>query len=184
MVSLRKILCVSCLLYCSSHQNQILETWIKKFGWVKLWKSQTLVWPRARETLKNKTAKFWYSLYIPRLAKFQELYSRRYDLSKLGFQPLPEFIPKQDIWEDLQYLGLQRSKWNFWRCSRKGMEFNFGGPNFRLRRWTSDTCHAIQLRCFEQSCNRSPWEKDHKTQMVKPILMKPMVLDQIHVRFP
>ena len=26
--------------------------------------------------------------------------------------------------------------------------------------------------------NRSPWEKDHKSQIVKPILMKPMVLDQ------
>ena len=37
---------------------------------------------------------------------------------------------------------------------------------------------VVQLRCSEQSCNRSPWEKDHKSQLVKPILMKPMVLDQ------
>ena len=40
--------------------------------------------------------------------------------------------------------------------------------------------HAVQLRCSEQTCNRSPWEKDPKSQMVKPILMKPVVLDQGH----
>ena len=44
--------------------------------------------------------------------------------------------------------------------------------------------HAVQLRCFEQSYNRSPWEKDHKSQLVKQILMKPMVLDQGHVILP
>ena len=44
--------------------------------------------------------------------------------------------------------------------------------------------HAVQLRCSEQSCNRSPWEKDHKSQMVKPILMKPAMLDQGHARLP
>ena len=27
-------------------------------------------------------------------------------------------------------------------------------------------------------------KKDHKSQMVKPILMKPMVVDQGHMRFP
>ena len=55
------------------HQNLSLETWIKKFGWVKLWKSQTLVWPRSGKTLNTKTAKFWYIPYILRLAKDQEL---------------------------------------------------------------------------------------------------------------
>ena len=40
---------------------------------MKLWESQTLVWPRARKTLNTKTAKFWYILYIPILAKVQEL---------------------------------------------------------------------------------------------------------------
>ena len=55
------------------HQNQSLETWIKKFGWVKLRESQTLVWPRSRKTLNTKTAKFWYILYSLRLAKDQEL---------------------------------------------------------------------------------------------------------------
>ena len=43
------------------------------------------------------------------------------------------------------------------------------------------TC-GVQLRCSEQSCNRSPWENNHKSQLVKPILMKPMVLDQGHMR--
>ena len=42
--------------------------------------------------------------------------------------------------------------------------------------------HAVQLHYSEQSCNRSPWEKDHKSQMVKPIMMKPVVLDQGHAR--
>ena len=55
------------------HQNRSLETWIKKFGWVKLWESQTLVWPQARKTLSTKTANFWYIRYIPILAKAQEL---------------------------------------------------------------------------------------------------------------
>ena len=40
------------------------------------------------------------------------------------------------------------------------------------------TWQAVQLSCSEESCNRSPWEKDHKSQLVKPILMKPMVLEQ------
>ena len=38
---------------------------------------------------------------------YDSLYSGRYDLSTLGFQPLPEFIPKQDTWGELLYLGLQ-----------------------------------------------------------------------------
>ena len=83
---------------------------------MKLRESQTLVWPGARKTLNTKTAKFWYIRYIPILAKVQELkiaevedrilmytvskinflYLGRYDPSKLGFQPLPKFIPKQD----------------------------------------------------------------------------------------
>ena len=44
--------------------------------------------------------------------------------------------------------------------------------------------HSVQLHCDEQSCNRSPWENDHKSQLVKPILMKPMVLEQGQVRRP
>ena len=40
---------------------------------MKIQKSQTLVWPRARKTLNTKTAKFWYFRYIPILAKAQEL---------------------------------------------------------------------------------------------------------------
>ena len=90
-----------------SYQNRILDTWIKKFGWVKLRKSQTLVLPRARKTLNTKTTKFWYIRYILRLAKVEELkiakdeynslmytmskiqpdihYYERYDPSKLGF---------------------------------------------------------------------------------------------------
>jgi len=40
---------------------------------VKLWESQTLVWPLARKTLSTKTAKFWYIRYILRLAKAQGL---------------------------------------------------------------------------------------------------------------
>ena len=40
---------------------------------MKLQESQTLVWPGARKTLNTKTAKFWYILYIPILAKVQEL---------------------------------------------------------------------------------------------------------------
>ena len=64
------------------------------------------------------------------------------------------------------------------------MEFTFIGPNIRLREWSSDTWHAVQLRCYEQFYNRSPWEKDNKSQMVKPILMKPTVLDQEHAILP
>ena len=30
----------------------------------------------------------------------------------------------------------------------------------------------------------SPWKTDHRSQLVKPILMKPMVLEQGHVRIP
>ena len=55
------------------HKNQILETWIKKFGWMKLWESQTLVWPRSGKTLNTITTKFWYIRYILRLEKDQEL---------------------------------------------------------------------------------------------------------------
>ena len=40
---------------------------------MKLWESQTLVWPLARKTLSTKTAKFWYIRYILRLVKDQEL---------------------------------------------------------------------------------------------------------------
>ena len=40
---------------------------------MKLQESQTLVWPRAIKTLNTKTAKFWYIIYIPRLAKDKEL---------------------------------------------------------------------------------------------------------------
>ena len=64
------------------------------------------------------------------------------------------------------------------------MDFTFCGPNFWTWRWTSDMWHVVELCCSEQSCNRSPWEKDHKSQMVKPILMKPVMLDQGHARLP
>ena len=40
---------------------------------MKLWESQTLVWPQARKTLNTETAKFWYILYIPRLTKYRDL---------------------------------------------------------------------------------------------------------------
>ena len=53
-----------------------------------------------------------------------------------------------------------------------------------LQKGHSDTWHAVQLHCSEQSSNRSPWEKDHKSKMVKQILMKPMGLDQGHARLP
>ena len=45
-------------------------------------------------------------------SKPQIRYILRYNPSKLGFQPVSEFIPKQDTWGELQYLGLKRSKWN------------------------------------------------------------------------
>ena len=38
------------------------------------------------------------------------LYSRRYDSSKLGFHPIPRFIPEKDTLGEFQYLGLRRSK--------------------------------------------------------------------------
>ena len=37
----------------------------------------------------------------------QSLYSRRYDSSKLGFQPLPGFIPKQDTWGNRYISGYE-----------------------------------------------------------------------------
>ena len=40
---------------------------------MKLWESQTLVWPRAWKTLNTKTDKFWYSRYILRLEKYKKL---------------------------------------------------------------------------------------------------------------
>ena len=40
---------------------------------MKLWESQTLVWPRSGKTLNTKTTKFWYIRYILRLEKDQEL---------------------------------------------------------------------------------------------------------------
>ena len=90
-----------------------VEIWIKKFGWVKLHESQTLVWPRARKTLNTKTATFWYIRYIPILEKDQELKIAAredkvliYNVSKIKppilyilrdmIPPLPEFIPKQE----------------------------------------------------------------------------------------
>ena len=64
------------------------------------------------------------------------------------------------------------------------MDITFYGSNFRTKRWHNDTRQAVQLCCSEQSYNRSPWENDHKSQLVKPILMKPMVLDQGYARLP
>ena len=47
-------------------------TWVNIFGWVKLWESQTLVWPRDGKTLNTKTDRFWYIHYILALEKYQE----------------------------------------------------------------------------------------------------------------
>ena len=58
------------------------------------------------------------------------------------------------------------------------------GTNFRTLRSTNDMWHAIQLHYSEQSYNRSPWENDHKSKLVKPILMKPIVLEQGQMRLP
>ena len=132
--------------------------------------------------LQGPKIKSWWTLY-PKgslwFAVFQEIWSLQ-----VRVPASPEIIHKQDTWGDMQYLGLQRSKWNSWRCSRKGTDCTLCGLKFRLRGWTSDTWQAVQLHYSEQSCNRSPWEKDHKSQMVKPILMKPMVLDPGHPRLP
>ena len=46
---------------------------------MKLWESQTLVWPRARKTLNTKTTKFWYILYILILEKDKELKIAKYE---------------------------------------------------------------------------------------------------------
>ena len=43
---------------------------------------------------------------------------------------------------------------------------------------------SIQVRYAEQSPKTSPWEKDHKYQLVTPILIKSMVFEQGHVRIP
>ena len=40
---------------------------------MKLWESQTLVWPRSQKTLNTKTEKFWYIRYIMILEKDREL---------------------------------------------------------------------------------------------------------------
>ena len=57
------------------------------------------------------------------------------------------------------------------------MEYNLFDPSFRPRRGNNDMWQSVQLCCFEQSCNRSPWENDHKSKFVKPHLLKPMVWD-------
>ena len=62
----------------------------------------------------------------------------------------------------------------FWK--ENGLYFRWSED--MTRKMTSDMWHAVQLRYSEQSYNRSPWEKDHKSQMVKQILMKPNFLDQ------
>ena len=86
--------------------------------------------------------------------------------------------------ENRYSLGYLGPNWIPEDVSKNFMDCKFYGMNIRLRRLTSDTWHAIQLRCFEQSCNRSPWEKDHKSQMVKPIMMKLVVFDQEHSMLP
>ena len=41
----------------------------------------------------------------------------------------------------------------------------------------SDTWQSVQVHYVEQSWNKSPWENAHKSQLVKPILLKPIVLE-------
>ena len=58
------------------------------------------------------------------------------------------------------------------------MEYNFCGQIFRPKILNSDMWKSIQLPYPQQFGNRSPWENNHKYQLVKPILMKPMFLEQ------
>ena len=64
------------------------------------------------------------------------------------------------------------------------MDFNLCGKIFRSLSWNSDMWQSVQLRYVEQAWNKSPWENDHKSQLVKPILMKPMVFEKEHARIP
>ena len=47
-----------------------------------------------------------------------------------------------------------------------------------------DTWKSVQIRYAEQSWNKSPWKNAHKSQLVKPILVKPMVLEREQTRLP
>ena len=62
------------------------------------------------------------------------------------------------------------------------MEFCLCGKIFKPQRWNSDTWKYVQVFYAEQSWNKSPWEKYHKFQLVKQILLKPAVLERGQTR--
>ena len=64
------------------------------------------------------------------------------------------------------------------------MDCTLCGKSFRPRRWNNDTWKSVQVRYVEQSSNRSPWENSNKSQLVKPILLKPTVLERGQSRLP
>ena len=79
---------------------------------MKLWESQTLVWPQARKTLSTKTAKFWYIHYILRFEKDQELKIVEaedkiliYTMSEI--QPLIRYILRLEKAQELQIPGAE-----------------------------------------------------------------------------
>ena len=64
------------------------------------------------------------------------------------------------------------------------MDFTFCGKSFKPRRWKKDTWKFVQVFYAKQSWNRSPWENSHKSQLVKPILLKPAVLERGQTSLP
>ena len=56
---------------------------------MKLWESQTLVWPQARKSLNTKTDKVWYIHYILILEKVQEL-----NIAEAKYKPLRYTLSK------------------------------------------------------------------------------------------
>ena len=59
---------------------------------MKLWESQTLVWPRAEKTLNTKTDTFWYIHYISGLEKAQKLQHSQ-DEDKILIYTVSKFQP-------------------------------------------------------------------------------------------
>ena len=61
---------------------------------MKLWESQTLVWPRARKNLNTKTAKFWYIRYILILEKDKEMKiaQAKYKILMYTVSKIPPYI--------------------------------------------------------------------------------------------
>ena len=71
----------------------------------------TISWDwRRSKRLKFQRPKIKFHYHCVQNSASYFLYSGRYDPSKLGFQPLPGFIPKHDTWGEFLYLGIQRSK--------------------------------------------------------------------------